>query len=209
MAKVDFFSSIGHYPEICDYLVSLDPRLVLTGDGEITVDNTFKLQLGGSANTNFQIYVNGDYYSGVSIRCFEGYHLNTVFTDNIIYIKVFNQERTRSNCILFYKDGSNYYAGITGKDENYHEISIHDIQLMEEGSTVTGYIPKMINFTLPAGEIAYSQYAPFASAPSDGSVYSYIAELVSTSTLILDGVISMGNHNYYSIGTNTMIAIDQ
>lgn len=209
MAKVDFYTSIGYYESVCNYIASLDPRLTVIGDGTISVDGKFNIQMGGLANTSVEIIINSTTYSGVSIRCFEGYHIYSAISDNMIFIKIFNQEMTRCDIIMYLKVGNKYYGGIDYKSEEGNPISINTITLREVGSTVTGYIPKLINFVLPAGEIAYSQYAPFASAPTDGSVYSYIAELVSTSTLTLDGVISMGNHNYYSIGTNTMIAIDQ
>ena len=208
MADVKYYHGAGNYADVMNYIASLDDRITIAGDYDLSINGKFLLHLGGGASVPFWIDIYGTTYNGSSIRTGNGYHIYSVMAQDFIFIKIFNEDKSTSNVIVYAEDGNgNYYGGINGSSStnSINEVTLHKTSAVND----LGFFPKLINCALPIGEIAYSQYAPFTSALTNGTVLKYISALISASDMTVDSVISVGSDNYYCIGSNTLVKIDQ
>lgn len=210
MAKVQYYHGAGNYLDVINHIVALDERLTQAGDYDISFNGKFLLHLGGGNNIPFWIIINGSVPAeGASIRALNGYHLYSVIGEKFMFIKICNEDKTLSNIVAYVEtDGGDFYGGIRGdvsSNNGLEALTTYNIDNIQS----YGYFPKMINFALPVGEIAYSSYTPFAGSPSGGSLLANISELLSSSSVTIDSTISIGQDNYYCVGSNTIVKIDQ
>jgi len=207
MAKI-YNLTVSSYFNFIDYYTNLDSRFVKVSDDTLLVDNKFSLSITWTTYTIITITVKiGDtqIYTGSNNGTTRAL---SIISEDFIYLR-FNRFTTSYNdryvaVAYAHDDSDNYFVGAlqTSLPTNIYNIDFHHISDLTSGY----YLANMINFSLPAGSIAYSSIAPLAN---DGGLVCYCKDLFSCSTVTVDSTVSLPNRsNYYTIGTHTMVKID-
>lgn len=188
-----------------------------TGDNvDILVDNTVTINIGkfssggGNLLLTFAITYNGS-STGELTRVYvqrSGYYatLTLCSTNNLFYFQI--QDNTGSSgagqdfTFIYQLINSNFYYGYKTGSTAFH--ALETISLNAVDNNVYKY-SSLIPYSAPAGQI-YFRDSSLLLLSSIKAVETN--EFISCSTVTLNSVITFNNKNYFSIGTNTLLPMD-
>ena len=99
------------------------------------------------------------------------------------------------------KIGNNVYYGTATSSVVFENLGVTCIQ-----DNITYYHSPRLNYSVDFGYIDFSSSALFTSSTQKANVTD--TNLLSCTTVTAKQVITFKGHNYYSIGTNTLIPMD-
>lgn len=206
--------NINYIPNstVKNYFDNLNASLISTSaSGEIltiTVDNLVTIVFN---RPSYQLSVFDENNNIIAYTAFNTsstrippYTFVSCFSDTIFY---FQYNDNYSNRLLFvYEiiDGKRYFGAIGGTTSWYPITSI-TLKQVEDQSNYAHI--KILNYTAPLNYIDYSSDILFENG---NTMSNYIdINTVTCTTVTQDNVITFGAHNYYSLGPNTLIQLNQ
>lgn len=204
----------GSTDTVANWLVGLSDRFVLTEDTYdsspvILIDDTVRIAIhiratkfyyktkGGSWSTLFNYDVNLD----VTVE--------VIISDDLIYFRFKTDEAVRG-CVVCYvrHDESTYIGGAalqkTTADGGV-DLSAISLTDYDTGST-QNYFINLLPIASPFGTVAYISNSLISN---NGSTCFTLKDTLSSTTAAFGSVMSIGPDNYYAIGTNNLIRIDE
>lgn len=214
--------------EIVSYITSLDSR--------ITCDTTADIQFSDPTNTptfNFDIF--GKYKFRLTRRYVlstsdQYYYLSIVINGvevNKMQSQIINNNRAERfiNVIgenyffLFYGNGApnsitmNWSTGLVSTNTDSFAGGVSSTNILsaifyDTQTNLTSYLPTLINFEAPIGELIYSELQPIATGTGTGILIDYIKDLYSCSTVPQFSSLGLDTgKNYYAVDSNIMVEI--
>ena len=189
----------------------------------IRVNNQFdiRISLGGNVGTQTVFNILNPTDSSVirSQTTYMGgnaagtYDVYTLISDSIFYIRFYLQNTTANQgCVFCWINLNNKnYVSITPDDlyntprSSWNIENDRYITCVEEADT-TYSIKKLADYRLSIRDVFFSNINVMATTAGG---YTTIPDFKSSSTLNYPSVISVNNKNYYTVGTNTLIEIDE
>lgn len=197
--------SSGLSVDVIDYLVSLYPsRFVKTSNISMTIDNICEFTFDWNTNYNFGLSKDGTSILSLSGSTYGGsLGVMVAVSDTLIYFRFCRKRDSEDlpNILMIISDGTNFMYGGTNNSNDIYSISFSNLT-----DTTSGYkIPKILNFTAPAGTIGYSSVSPITA---NGQTMLLPEDMWSCSTVSLYQTIALPNGKlYFTLGTNTMVEI--
>lgn len=200
---------------ICNYFNQFSNRFHLE-DNYIVWDNKVKFTLTAVSNPRVYLKCNdsqstvldlGDlgYWNRASSQTWG----NVVFilTDTLFYFTIIQTEGgrvwddTSGEIVAIVDDNNNYFAGFAYRNYNANAVPFYDVD-----TALSGYsIGTMFKFNVEAQKILLSNICPVSY---NGGYFSTINTLVNCSNITQGIVITINGKNYYTVGTNILIPID-
>ena len=203
MALIEKRNGLG-YSGILTFINSLGLDYVSVSGSTVNIDN--HLSLSFSMNAVYLTVNSGSStrISRVDENCTVTIsYSNTLFSLNVV------DSSSRAYAVIYEKiNGVNFY-GWNGNQSNwttYHGFYTLEEITMYNLTTGEAYArTKRLNYPAPFGKIDYAPNALFKGGYRDVTDRNF----TSCSTITANQVITFNNINYYSIGTNTLVSIDQ
>lgn len=202
--KVEVRSGLT-YSGTCSFVAGLNIPFVSVSGTTISIDNHIELTF---AYQKWYINVNGGGNSELA-RINDPQTVTVVYNDSVFYIQI-NDSSNRRGAFFYEKLSNLSIYGSIGNGSSwstYHVFyNLEEIPLYDVSNTSISYSrDKRLNYTNPLGTIDYTASALFKAGYKDITDRNF----VSCSTVTSNQVITFNNTNYYTIGTNTLVAIDQ
>lgn len=193
------------------FIDSLNCPLITTShEGYITtinVNNIVNVEFG---NGKVTVVYNGQTVATYSIlNSYNDLYITAAFNENFFYFQVNCDYSYGRRFVFLYEiiDNKNYF-GYNGAEvvSGRGWFSIHEITMIETSSNLTYNHAARFNYNCQVGLIDYAtpDFLFSAGYKTDTEDNNFI----SCSTITLDQVITFDGTNYYSIGTNTLVELD-
>lgn len=181
----------------------LNCSLIQSSGGIVSIGTEFSLRLSGAG---------AYFYRGSSSLTGSTYNWPMVFTvccsDNLVSIQL--QDPQSRRIVLVYEtfNGTDIFAFAGGgNNPGTAFFSINSLTFTDTSSNLTYSHKARLNYSDNFGYIDYTSEYLFDNATNYKSDIEDI-NFVACSTVSSDQVITFGSHNYYSIGTNTLLPMD-
>lgn len=215
--------------DIVSYIISIDSR--------ITCDTTVDIQFSDPTNTptfNFDIF--GKYKFRLARRSVLStsdsfYNLSIVINGvelNKMQSQIINSNRAErfitvigeNYFFLFYGNGApnsitmNWSTGLVVTDNDSFAGGVSTTNILsaifyDTQTNTTAYLPKLINFKAPVGELIFSELQPIATGIGTGILIDYIKDIYSCSNVVQFSSLGLDTgKNYFAVDTNIMVEID-
>ena len=192
------------------------PLLTVTISGntlQLLLDNTVQLNMPASASNWFQpvtITYNGSTTSEVVRLWFgnAGVRVTVITSDTLFYVQ-FQDGDSRRLCFVYELcDGIKYYGyrgSVSSSGQSFYDISSFGLTNLATDATYTH--KPMMGFNSNVGKISYIDKCGLMD--SDYQLLQYDTNFIDCTTVIGDKIYTFDGNNYYSVGTNTLVLIDE
>lgn len=132
--------------------------------------------------------------------------LETIIAPEFVYLRYIPASDTsaRGGVVVCIPHGDHYYVGgaVLGSSNDISTIQIRNI----DNGVGDIYFKNLLPFPIESGSIAY---LPNAFISNNGSICIPVEDTLGCTTIPYDSNVSIDTDNYYAIGTNTLIRIDE
>lgn len=193
------------------FIDSLNCPLITTShDSNITTINVNNIVSVNFGNGKVTVVYNGQTVATYSIlNSYNDLHITAAFNDNFFYFQVNCDYSYGRRFVFLYEtiDNKNYF-GYNGAEvvSGRGWFSIHEITMIETESNLNYNHAARLPYNCQTGLIDYASpdFLFSVGYKTDTEDNNFI----SCSTVIVNQVITFGGTNYYSIGTNTLVELD-
>lgn len=138
------------------------------------------------------------------------YAMETIVSPNFLYILLSNpiEIDVQIEAIICVKSDSRYYVSAKRLKSYYgsrSDMSTMELQNIDDGARAI-YFKNALNIPMQPGSIAY---LPNAIISNNGSTCILVKDTLSSTNVAVGSTVSIGSDNYYAIGTNTLVRIDE
>lgn len=215
MAKYREWANSSNALDLANYIVSLDNRLTLLTSTSPYDIGIYTGNIGSAFiridGTTISLFVNNveiDSYSWGGLG--GNYGVESLISDNFILLRIHRPQSAgaRWNEIYYIMQDGKYYIGGAHASTDNRKFQLQDISFCLSDASANGFkFPKMINFALPIGKIAYSSFCPLSI--QTGYLEAFVDDIISCSEITAGSIISLPDgNNYYTIGTHSMVKLD-
>lgn len=198
-----------------NYLSQYDNRFTLdSGNNTIDFDNKFKVKFttgnygrpaltiicSDTSQTQHGTYSTGASWNNTSsVSCF------LMIDTNFLYFKVI---RDASNYVGFVwikdKDNNNYAAGMAAGNQAIDVLSFYNVVT---NSNTDFKLSPFFNFEIPVGQVYYTDKC-ILLASTAGEAHEVNGWSSCSTVSLFDNYITIEGKNYYVIGNNTLIPVE-
>jgi len=201
----------GNFDDLgCPILTTTSTDTTLT----VTIDNTCGI-LFDFGNSVIRTINSDSSLSNESVlfnRINSPFTFICVFSSDFFYLQYSDSFYSigRKYVFVYEKISSDKYYGAYGSFGGFYDYSdfypITDVPLTKVGFSELYWHKQILNYIAPLGYIDYCIDLLFTSGDIVSSVIDTIT--ISCSTIEKNNVITFGSHNYYSLGPNTLIQLN-
>ena len=168
---------------------------------EVYVDNTVSL-IFNYADGYVQTKYNGSVVNYSYLNTWNALTLTVAVSDNMLYVQWQLSYSNRTTAFLYEKIDNKKYWGAAGGGADWY--SIVSIPLTETSLGASYAHGQRISGTAAAGTVLFTGDALFSGGVKSIEDPNFLA----CSTLTANTIITMNNKNYYTVGANTLMLVE-